>query len=227
MNTIQQAYIRGFLKEAGTVPASVFALVRPALRALRNEGAIIERVKPVDSAALIKPWHANLPASPIGSHVDNNIIRVVKALPRTATMPHGANPGGALSTLAHEGGHFLHDKRFGIFQPRPMGRPLEQNSAVRAIETPIRELQANNTALQYLKQRNAPQSVFDWYKNSRAGSYGSHLNSAYARLQKSNPTSITDIIRSIWQKLISYKGYTPSYQTTKDVPEAFGQLFPK
>ena len=206
------------------VPAEAFRLARPLIRSLRSKGFNIERIQPLSSEALLKPWHSSLPKEPMGSNMDlsGKKIQIAKGQLRSPQLPGGTNY--SLSTLGHEAGHALHDVQYGQYSAGQLGaRP---NNPIRAMATPIRELQANNTALQYMQQMNASPEAVEWYKQTRLPSYKSHLQSARNELISNYPPSnpYYHQVRPLWERIKSFLGYTPSLSARTDLPEVFQKL---
>lgn len=205
------------------VGAEAFRVARPALRALKAQGMQLQRIQPADPQALLKPWHANLPVGSMGpgvSNVKGNTVQIAKGKLRTPEMSGGTNY--PLSTLAHEAGHWQHDKVHGMFQPRT-GRPLPEQHPMRFIETPVRELQANNTANQMLQRYGASPQAQQWYNNTRADSFKSHLVSNYHRMAAlpAEVRAAPDFqkYRDAWSQVASQPfGHTPTFSVKNDLP---------
>jgi len=205
-------------------------------------GSPFSRIMPEAVAARTQTMQAGK-MLPVGvSNHFRGAIQVSKGSPRAnipgvdtgrfakPAVPGGTNPS-PLSTAMHEAGHGVHDKQVGNWHWNA-SRPIGDTHPVRHMAEIASEFNANNTAVQMMRQAGIPQHLVDGFVAARAPSFATYLSSASQKLNPMMQSALaspsgdplrrfakpySDVMRKIIGDPVMQKGVTPSFSLRKDL----------
>ena len=205
-------------------------------------GSPFSRIMPEAVAARTQTMQAGK-MLPVGtSNHFRGTIQVGKGSPRAnipgvdtgpfakPAVPGGTNPS-PLSSAMHEAGHAVHDKQVGNWHWNA-SRPLGDTHPVRNMATIASEFNANNTAVQMMRQAGIPQHLIGGFVAARAPSFATYLSSAAQKLNPMMQSALAspagdplrrfakpyaDVMRKIIGDPVLQKGVTPSFSLRKDL----------